>query len=327
MRATPSPPVRVLLGYDGSPSAEAAVRDLHRAGLPAAGEAVVLSVADVWPHLPDGAWGAEPPDDATSATLPPAARQALQAATDALGKARAAAAKGADRLRAEFPGWRVTAEAVADSPYRALVAWADRWRPDLLVVGSHGRTAAGRLLLGSVSQQVLAHAVCSVRVARFRDDASRLAGDPVRLVIGVDGSPDSAAAVAAAAARTWPAESEAQVVMALDVPTSTILVGYAVPGVPWAYPVGDLASAGAWARHVTEDAAAQLAKAGLAAVPVVEAGDPKYVLPRLAEEWGADCVFVGAKGHSRLDRFLLGSVSASVAARARCSVEVIRPTG
>jgi nucleotide-binding universal stress UspA family protein len=44
-----------------------------------------------------------------------------------------------------------------------------------------------------------------------------------------------------------------------------------------------------------------------------------------AEGWRADSIFVGACGTgSRLGRFLLGSVSAAVAARAHCSVEVTR---
>ena len=43
-----------------------------------------------------------------------------------------------------------------------------------------------------------------------------------------------------------------------------------------------------------------------------------------AERWGADCIFLGAKGHSRFERLLLGSVSTAVSARAHCSVEVVR---
>jgi nucleotide-binding universal stress UspA family protein len=42
-----------------------------------------------------------------------------------------------------------------------------------------------------------------------------------------------------------------------------------------------------------------------------------------AESWGADCIFVGARGMGRIGRFLLGSVSSAVAARAHCSVEVV----
>jgi nucleotide-binding universal stress UspA family protein len=58
---------------------------------------------------------------------------------------------------------------------------------------------------------------------------------------------------------------------------------------------------------------------------VIEPGDPKQVLVRHAEEFGADCIFTGATGtSSRIERFVLGSVSAAVAARAHCSVEVVR---
>ena len=58
---------------------------------------------------------------------------------------------------------------------------------------------------------------------------------------------------------------------------------------------------------------------------VVKEGDPKRVLIEEAEQWGADCIFVGARGLRRLERFLLGSVSTAVAARAHCSVEVVHP--
>ena len=45
-------------------------------------------------------------------------------------------------------------------------------------------------------------------------------------------------------------------------------------------------------------------------------GDPKHVLIKVAEEWRADCVFVGATGlTNRFERLLLGS-TAAVAARA-----------
>jgi nucleotide-binding universal stress UspA family protein len=54
-------------------------------------------------------------------------------------------------------------------------------------------------------------------------------------------------------------------------------------------------------------------------------GNPKQVLVRHAEEFGADCIFTGATGFSNpIERFLVGSVSSAVAARAHCSVEVVR---
>jgi nucleotide-binding universal stress UspA family protein len=87
-------------------------------------------------------------------------------------------------------------------------------------------------------------------------------------------------------------------------------------------PAGD--DARGWACGAVEAVAAELRAAGLTATPVVEEADPKELLLRQAEQWSADCIFVGAKGHGAVARFLLGSVSASVAARASCSVEVVR---
>lgn len=51
--------------------------------------------------------------------------------------------------------------------------------------------------------------------------------------------------------------------------------------------------------------------------------EPKRLLIAEAETWGADCIFVGSRGMGRIDRFLVGSVSSAVAARAHCSVEVV----
>ena len=63
---------------------------------------------------------------------------------------------------------------------------------------SHGRSALGRIVLGSVSQAVLREAPCAVRIVRGRVGASDA---PMRLIIGFDGSPDAEAAVQAVAER------------------------------------------------------------------------------------------------------------------------------
>ncbi|MEV0353087.1 universal stress protein, partial [Nonomuraea sp. NPDC050680] len=53
-------------------------------------------------------------------------------------------------------------------------------RADLLVVGSHGRSAIGSIVLGSVSRGVLHHARCTVTVVRAKDAPSTQAsgGEP-----------------------------------------------------------------------------------------------------------------------------------------------------
>lgn len=51
-------------------------------------------------------------------------------------------------------GVRVTTEIVHGSPYEALVAYSERNNIDLVVLGTYGRTAMARLLLGSVVERV-----------------------------------------------------------------------------------------------------------------------------------------------------------------------------
>jgi nucleotide-binding universal stress UspA family protein len=77
--------------------------------------------------------------------------------------------------------------------------------------------------------------------------------------------------------------------------------------------------------RTVEAAVEKLEKAGLRAMGDVLEGEPKKVLVRVAEEWRADCVFVGATGlTNKFERFLLGSTAAAIAARAHCSVEIVR---
>jgi nucleotide-binding universal stress UspA family protein len=52
------------------------------------------------------------------------------------------------------------------SPFEAILATAAAESCDLIVMGSHGRSGLGALLLGSVTQKVLAHATIPVLVSR-----------------------------------------------------------------------------------------------------------------------------------------------------------------
>lgn len=311
--------MKILIAYDGSTCADAALDDLQFAGLPRVGEAVIMSITEVWLPPPPGS-SYEILEQASIVRVPLDLKRVYAKGSLAVKEARALAERGAIRFRAFFPGWKVKTEASYGSPAWELVLKADKWRPDLVVVGSHGRSALGRFILGSVSQRVLTESRCSVRVARGR---VRRARTPVRILIGIDGSDSANAALREVAQRRWPARTEARVVI-VDDPIEPTLVGGFMPAVAESVAVSNRIDQMELKRIAA--AGAKLIKSrNLRASTVVEQGDPKRVLPAIAESWGANCIFVGATGFSnRLERFLLGSVSAAVAARAHCSVEVVR---
>jgi nucleotide-binding universal stress UspA family protein len=219
------------------------------------------------------------------------------------------------RIHQLFPGWEILAEAGVGSPGSEIIAKADEWRPDLIVVGSHGRTALGRMFFGSVSQKVVNEARCSVRVARGRTVEPDV---PTRIVVGVDGSEWADAAVEEIASRDWPAGSEVRIVNSARTIPSVGDPGMAVTLSEW------IAQETERVNRVVEGAAEKLGSAGLKVSIVVKEQEPKELLCKEAEGMRADCIFVGARGMGRLERFLIGSVSLGVAARAHCSVEVVR---
>jgi nucleotide-binding universal stress UspA family protein len=314
--------MKILIAYDGSESADTGIDGLQRAGLPTKDvEALVVSVAEVW--LPP------PPrdeilDDTFPFQIPAGLKLARERAARIVEQAQELAKHGRMRVRRNFPQWTVSHEAMSGSPAFELLNRAEEWQPQLIVVGSHGHTALGRFVLGSVSQKVLTEAQTSVRVARRATGAGASAE---RIVLGVDGSPGAQAAVRAVAARGWTPGSEVRVIVAQDL-MKAFPVSLLIP------PVGEFVDeVNTEERTQAEEIAAEAVKElraglddkGVTVSSAIDSGDPKKVIVRHAKEFGADCVFTGATGtSSRIELFVLGSVSAAVAARANCSVEVVR---
>jgi len=311
--------MRVLIAYDGSKCADSALDDLTHAGLPTKGEALVMSVAEVWlPPPPPSAY--EIVEMATTAKGAVGLERKYMAGSQAVVEADQLASKAAAQFQANFPNWKVKHEAVWGSSNWELFAKSEEWKADLIVAGSHGRSALGRLFLGSISQWLLNEARCSVRVARGKLDEPDF---PVRLIVGIDGSRNAKLAVEQVALRNWPDKSEVRVVM-IDQLLEPTVVGEFVPNLRRS--VDDCnQEESEHSRRLVNAAAKQLRSKGLRAEGVVKIGDPKHVLVQFAEEWRADCIFLGATGlTNRFERFLLGSTAAAVAARAHCSVEVVR---
>ncbi len=309
--------MKLLIASDGSACAEAALDDLQLAGLPEEAEALVISVAEAW--LPPTSKN----DLEESATEEPYiesnVRKHRAKAENAVSEAAALAGKAAERLRRNFRNWNVKTEAAFGSPAWEILAKAEEFKPDLIVIGSHGRTAVGRLFLGSISQKVLTEARCSVRVARGRVEIDPY---PSRIIIGFDDTIGAHAAVEAVAGRHWREKSEVRLVTAIDPLVPMTIGGFVEPVVNWSEE--ELKIERLHFEEKAEKCLRQLRNSGLTATFHAEAGNPKQLLVEEAHNWRADSIFVGANAHGKFERFLLGSVSAAVAVRAHCSVEVVR---
>ena len=95
--------------------------------------------------------------------------------------AKKIAAEGAERVAGLFPGWRVSSEAIDDSPYWAFIERARQLHSNLIISGSRGRSTFEAAILGSVSLNLLHYAPCSVRVARSPISAARGKHSPVAI--------------------------------------------------------------------------------------------------------------------------------------------------
>jgi|SRR5581483_506558 len=146
----------------------------------------------------------------------------------------------------------------------------------------------------------------------------------MRVLLAIDGSEHSEAAVDEIARQHLPETSEVRVISVVETPYFSGMG----EGVDISVYVEMEKSARERARVAVEKAAARLRadedNRQLNVTTKVISGSPKQVIIEEAEAFGADLIVVGSHGHGMFERFLLGSVSQAVALHAPCSVEIVR---
>ncbi|MEZ5420239.1 MAG: universal stress protein [Vicinamibacterales bacterium] len=159
--------------------------------------------------------------------------------------------------------------------------------------------------------------------------AARASGPsgPLRVLLAVDGSPASAAAVQEVAHAPLPAGSAIRVLTVLH---SRVPVMPDVP--PWGVTAAAVhaESVREQTRHAPEvlDSAVARLQAAQPSVAVTSRtleGEPRTVILEEAAAWPADRIVLGSHGRTDLARAVLGSTAAGVAAHAPCTVHVVRP--
>jgi nucleotide-binding universal stress UspA family protein len=145
----------------------------------------------------------------------------------------------------------------------------------------------------------------------------------MKVLLAIDGSPHSHAALVEFAARPWPTSTEVQILTVVHSSIPLFLdPAFLVAAAHMEQTLDRRRDAPALV-----EAAAHMIRAANSDVSVttkIVEGIPKDAIVEEAQRWGADLIVLGSHGYGRVRRLMLGSVAAAVVAKAPCSVEVVR---
>jgi nucleotide-binding universal stress UspA family protein len=210
----------------------------------------------------------------------------------------------------------------ANVVHEEILRQAEDLGADLLVIGSHGRSGFGRLLLGSVTEKLMRSARCpTLVVSRRAADAAPEA--PVRfhrILCPVDFSDGSRAALAHATSMAEEADAQLTVLHVIEVPPE--LREHAMAG---SLDVDGMRAA-AEADRLTRlrELIPSEARTFCTVETAVREGAAYREILRVAAERQADLIVMGVHGRGALDLLVFGSNTARVTRAATCPVLVVR---
>jgi nucleotide-binding universal stress UspA family protein len=202
------------------------------------------------------------------------------------------------------------------APGERIVQDVDDRDVDLVVMGTHGRGRIRRALLGSVAQEVVRHASCSVLTVR--GDVTTHPQDWSRLLVPVDLSEFSTPLLRTAKELAASFQSRIDLLHVVEpLPFPVPLVG--------AVTIHDLIPDPS--EQIGKELTALQQRVGGLPVDVnthVHEGHAARTILDTAHELDSDAIIMASHGLSGLERALLGSVTSRVVRRAQCPVFTAR---
>ena len=195
-------------------------------------------------------------------------------------------------------GVRAEAAVRSEEPADAVLAEAAGVRAELVVMSTHGRGGAARLLHGSVADEVLRRAALPVlmvpSVARpWSPDG------PGRVLVALDGSALAEAGLAAAERLARPFGAELVLLRVVDPPGGTGEYAFVEQG---------LERAGRYLDRLRR----RVRAGGLTIRTERRVGPAAATIAVTARERGADAIALGTRGNGGLTRLVLGSTAEAV---------------
>jgi nucleotide-binding universal stress UspA family protein len=145
----------------------------------------------------------------------------------------------------------------------------------------------------------------------------------MKVLLAIDGSPHSHAALLEFVTRPWPIGTEVQILTVIHPSILLIMEPTLVVAAAHMEQTLDLRRD---APALVEAASKLIRNAdpGISVTTKVIEGIPKDAIVQEAQDWSADLIVLGSHGYGRVRRLLLGSVAGAVVAKAPCSVQVVR---
>ena len=303
--------MKILLSTDGSASAQAALDLLLHLPLPPVAEVILLNVIEK-ELLFKGAHTKGLNEE----------QQRLLAQTHELLQEEADELLGRAAQRLAAAGFKCSTRLASGHPAKEIVRAAREENTDLVVVGSHGWTGVKRFLLGSVSNQVLAYAPCSVLIARQRQpvdvESGATANGKLRLLLAYDDSEPARNAVKFVSSMPLNKQHELRILSVLPLVTQYRQ---------------DIRQRLSWVwkekKKHAEKALQAIREEVDWSTPYVtaslrETADVGQEILDAAANQDCDLIILGDKGKGAVEKFLLGTVTPRIAHHAPCSVLVMR---
>jgi nucleotide-binding universal stress UspA family protein len=188
-------------------------------------------------------------------------------------------------------------------------------------MATHGRSGVGRMLYGSVADQVLRQAEVPVLLVPAHIDHDWPTDEPLNILVPLDGSPLAEAALASALPLTEAFAAKIHLLRVAEPPT------YPMYGDGYAYIPYDEDADLAEARAYIEDQAAALRGRGLEVSATVLVGTAGRTIEAFARDQDVDLIAMATHGLGGLGRLVLGSVATDVLRRGIAPMLLVRSAG
>lgn len=225
---------------------------------------------------------------------------------------------------------RVQTEVIAGYPAEIINQCANDIQPHFTVIGAKGLRSTMGILLGGVAQQVVEYSCCPVLIVRAPYTGLE------RVLLIVDGSEHSQQAVQYLTTFPIPKKHTLHLMHVMPPIYQADYITQAWPtGLDIAPPIPinnnieerlqEQAEADVrYGKELLEQSEHQLSEIGLETTTILERGDAATQIIKYAKEQEIDLIVAGSRGLSKVQSWLLGSLSRKLVHYAGCSVLIVK---